>query len=134
MASGDDGPADDDWFSEAALSEAQERATRARQADPLTCVADLIAEVFDQNTEEEARDLLRSRAAMAPAWAQDTAGCLDAVAQLPVAGLAALLQERAELYLYHDDDEATPYSDAETQAWLRDLAAEVRAAVGAAGA
>lgn len=118
--------ADDDWFNDDLLSEEKSRRSEARRSDPVGCVAELVQAIFEHNTEEEARQLLRYRVGMSPSFGADILACLDTLVADPPSDLAAILRDRAGLYLYRGDDSATPYGDQETLEWLREMAAECR--------
>jgi hypothetical protein len=124
---------DDDWFSPANLDRSIEKTSAARRADAIACLAEFVQEIWIDNTEEEAREAWEQRAALAPAFARDILACLDTVIASPPPNLAEVLRERAELHLYHDDADATPYNDNETLDWLKQTAREFRQAVDRAG-
>ena len=119
----------EDWFSPANLERSIQETSAARRADPIGCLAELVQEIWIDNTEEEARQAWEQRATLAPAFTTDMLACLDAVIANPPPHLADVLRERAELHLSHDDDNATPYTDQETLDWLKQVEYEFRQVV-----
>jgi len=88
-----------------------------------------LAEMWADNTEEEAELLWKRRVARTPGYALDALAALDATLAQPPANLKEILEEHGQIPLFHrpNDSTVTPYTSEETVAWLRAMTARFRA-------
>lgn len=88
-----------------------------------------LAEMWADNTAEEAEVLWKRRVARTPAYAAEALAALDAVLAQPPANLRDILVADGQIPLFHRPDNATitPYTFEETLAWLRTMTARFRA-------
>ena len=98
-------------------------------ADALARVRDFLKQIWIDNTEEEAAAVWRRRVEINPAWAERSLAALDAVLADPPDDLRQELERHGWISLYHrpDPSTVTPYTQAETLAWLREMTARFRA-------
>lgn len=118
---------EDDWFDAEEFQKEITADSQKRRANPVEFLATFLRDIWTDNTDEEARLVWRSKAKLAPWYAEDALYCLNAVIAHPPANLAEIVQNRGNLYLYHQDGSAKPYTDIETLAWLKQTAAEFQA-------
>ena len=118
---------EDDWFDVEEFQKGIEADSQRRRADPVEFLATFLRDIWTDNTEEEARLVWRSKAELAPWYAEDALYCLNDVIANPPANLTGIVQNQGNLYLYHQDGSAKPYTDIETLAWLKQTAAEFQA-------
>jgi hypothetical protein len=97
--------------------------------DALATARRFLAEVWADNTEDEALLLWRRVVKRTPDRAEADLAALDAVADDPETDVHALLREHGEIGLYRasDGERQTPYSDAESRAWLKAMIGRLRA-------
>lgn len=115
---------DDDWFDIEEFEEEVAAQSQERRANPLQCLANFLLDFWADNTEDEVRLLWSNTVALAPNYASDCLYCLSVVIANPPEELEKFVRERGGLYLYHPDDSATLYSDAETLEWLKQIKIE----------
>lgn len=118
---------DEQWFNTEEIEKRIETQSRERRADPLACLAEFLKTFWTDNTDKEVRLLWQHRIRLAPWYAEDMLYCLDTVIANPPPELGKFVRERGGVYLYHNDGSATLSNDAETLAWLRQIAQEFRA-------
>ena len=110
-----------------ALDEMLDDDARARRADPLKFVCEVIEPLRDSEVEGFLK-IWRTKATHYRWYADDAMYCLDRVVAEPPPDLIDRIREGTGFVLNHvTPDKVTPYTHAEVVAWLRDLATKMRA-------
>ena len=110
-----------------ALDEMLDDDARARRADPLKFVCEVIEPLRDSEVEGFLK-IWRTKATHYRWYADDAMYCLDRVIAEPPPDLIDRIREGTGFVLNHvTPAKVTPYTHAEVVAWLRDLATKMRA-------
>ena len=122
---GKEGDMDDELYE--AVDDTVDEDARARRADPLKFLCEVIEPLRDSDVDGFLK-IWRTKATYYRWYADDAMYCLDRVLADPPADLIERIREGTGFVLNHVTPSAvTPYSHAEVVAWLRDLGDKMRA-------
>jgi hypothetical protein len=115
--------ADEEWQEQ--LDEVIDEDSRARRADPLAFVAEVVEPMRDSE-EEGFLKIWRSKATHYRWYADDAMYCFDKVIAAPPADLVERLRTATGFSLYHTDASRAPYTHEDVVAWLSNLRDKMR--------